>query len=159
MHKLLAAALLSTLGCSPASSPPPAADAPAVSAPQAAPAAPDLAFKPLPDARVRFIEPADGATVRSPFRLVFGVDGAEIRPAGELSPGTGHHHVIVDGAPGAEGEVVPADATHIHYGKGQTEAELALAPGAHTLTMQLADGLHRSYGPSASATIEVTVAE
>ena len=151
MRSLVLIALLAA--CTPSAPP---AEAPPAEAPPA-PAADPMAFQPLPDARVHFVEPADGATVKSPVKLVFGVTGAEIRPAGELVPGTGHHHVIVDGQPGEPGQVVPADATHIHYGKGQTEAELELAPGTHTLTMQLADGMHRSYGPTASATITVTV--
>ena len=52
---------------------------------------------------------------------------------------------------------MPTDDTHIHFGKGQTETELKLAPGKHTLTMQFADGAHRSYGPDLSSTISVTV--
>lgn len=159
MRSLVLVALLAacTPSAPPAEAPP--AEAPPAEAPpaEAPPAADPTAFQPLPDARVHFVEPADGATVKSPVKLVFGVTGAEIRPAGELAPGTGHHHVIIDGQPGEPGQVVPADATHIHFGKGQTEAELELAAGQHTLTMQLADGMHRSYGPTASATITVTV--
>lgn len=117
------------------------------------------AFKPLPEVQVHFVEPADAASLTSPVKLVFGVSGAEVKPAGELVQGTGHHHVIINGEPTPQGQVVPADETHIHYGKGQTEAELELEPGEHTLTMQFADGMHRSYGPSASATIKVTVTD
>ncbi|MCB9664464.1 MAG: DUF4399 domain-containing protein [Alphaproteobacteria bacterium] len=107
--------------------------------------------------RVFFQAPADGATVTSPLAVVFGAEGVEVKPAGTMEPNTGHHHLVIDGAPVAAGEAVPADATHIHYGKGQTETEIELAPGQHTLTMQLADGMHRSYGPDFSATITVTV--
>ena len=71
--------------------------------------------------------------------------------------GTGHHHLIIDGHPVEAGKAVPADATHLHFGKGQTETTLKLAPGPHTLTLQFADGLHQSYGPEMSATITVTV--
>lgn len=46
-----------------------------------------------------------------------------LRPAGEgVVPGTGHFHVIVDRAAAEkldEGDVIPFDATHLHYGKGQ----------------------------------------
>ncbi len=109
--------------------------------------------------KVFFESPKDGAKVKSPVKLKFGIAGMTVRPAGEdpLDKTSGHHHVIVDGKPGALGTIVPADATHIHYGKGQTEAELPLSPGKHTLTLQLADGVHASYGPELSHTITVEV--
>ena len=80
-----------------------------------------------------------------------------IHPAGELVAKTGHHHLIVDGAPIPAGKMVPVDAKHIHFGKGQTETVLKLTPGLHTLTLQFADGAHGSYGPNLSSTIQVTV--
>jgi hypothetical protein len=107
--------------------------------------------------KVYFVEPKDGATVQSPVHVVFGVDGMKVAPAGDMTAGTGHHHLIIDGQPVPTGQVVPADATHIHFGKGQTETDVPLTPGKHTLTMQFADGLHRSYGPEMSSTITVTV--
>ena len=82
-----------------------------------------------------------------------------MKPAGALVAGTGHHHVIVDGQPVEQGEVVPKDDTHIHFGDGSTETELELAPGEHTLTLQFADGMHRSYGRALSKTITITVGE
>lgn len=111
--------------------------------------------------KVMFLEPADGAKVKSPVAMKFGLEGLKIRPAMEdpLDKTTGHHHVVVDGKPIALGKVVPADDTHIHYGKGQTEATLELTPGKHTLTLQLADGAHLSYGEALSHTITVEVEE
>jgi hypothetical protein len=82
----------------------------------------------------------------------------EIRPAGELTENTGHHHLIVSDAGIPAGTAVPQDEKHIHYGQGQTEAELALEPGTHRLTMQFADGNHVSYGEPMAATITITVA-
>lgn len=109
--------------------------------------------------RVFFVEPADGAQVKNPVKVKFGLEGMTVRPAGEdpLDKTSGHHHLIIDGEPGALGTAVPADERHIHYGLGQTEAEVTLAPGKHTLTMQFADGAHLSYGPELSATITVEV--
>lgn len=109
------------------------------------------------DAKVAFLAPTANAKVASPVHVVFGVEGLEVKPAGEVVPNTGHHHLVIDGEPVPAGEAVPADATHIHYGKGQVETDVELTPGEHTLTMQFADGLHRSYGPDYSATITVTV--
>jgi len=107
--------------------------------------------------RVFFVEPSDDATVSSPVHVVMGVEGMEIEPAGEVNPGKGHHHVLINDGFTEEGVVVPADETHIHFGKGQTETDLELEPGEYTLTLQFADGLHQSYGQPMSASIKVTV--
>ena len=114
---------------------------------------------PEPAPRVFFKSPADGAKVTSPVKLEFGVEGFTLSPAGEnvTDKTKGHHHVIVDGKPIPAGVMVPADATHIHFGKAQTEAEIPLTPGKHTLTLALADGLHLAYGPDMTATITVEV--
>ena len=49
--------------------------------------------------KVYFVEPKDGATVASPVKVKFGVDGMAVKPAGDMSAGSGHHHLIVDGKP------------------------------------------------------------
>lgn len=109
--------------------------------------------------RVFFVEPADGAKVKSPVKLKFGLEGMTVKPAGEAPTDktSGHHHIIVDGKALALGSTVGNDVKSIHYGKGQTEAEIPLEKGKHTLTMQFADGAHRSYGPALSATINIEV--
>lgn len=110
------------------------------------------------EAKVFFIEPADGATVESPFKIKMGVSGMEVKPAGETVEGTGHHHLIINGGALQAGKIVPSDEKHLHYGKGQTEAELELEPGEYDLTLQFADGVHASYGKPLSSTIHITVA-
>jgi hypothetical protein len=78
--------------------------------------------------------------------------------AGPVVTGSGHHHLFIDAEDSlAAGTVVPADSIHIHFGKGQTEYALTLLPGKHKLTLQMADGLHRSYGGKLAATITVNV--
>jgi hypothetical protein len=120
----------------------------------------DTAFVAAPQgASVKIAAPADGASVTSPFNVVFQVSGAQLKPAGAPEAGTGHHHLLVDEGPTPASVVVPADARHLHFGKGQTETTLNLGPGMHTLTLQFADGLHRSYGPSVSHSIKVRVLE
>jgi len=106
---------------------------------------------------VAFVEPVDGATVSSPFKVKFAVSGMDIKPAGDMTANTGHHHLLINAAPVKAGEVVPADETHIHFGKGQTETEVKLAPGTYKLSLQFANGLHQSYGPGMSKDITVTV--
>lgn len=108
-------------------------------------------------ARVYFVNLEDGAVVSSPVKVEMGVEGIEIRPAGELVEGTGHHHIIINEGPTAYGTVVGADDTHIHFGLGQEETELELEPGEYTLTLQFADGFHRSYGEDISSTINIIV--
>ena len=85
------------------------------------------------------------------------VRGMEIHKAGDLVEGTGHFHIIIDGGFVKKGEPVAKDATHLHFGKGQTQASLKLTPGDHTLTLQLADGHHVSYGEDWSRTVQVYV--
>ncbi len=106
---------------------------------------------------VSFIEPLDGATVGSPFKVKFAVSGMDIKPAGDMSANTGHHHLLINAGAVKSGEVVPADETHIHFGKGQTETEVKLPPGQYVLTMQFANGLHQSYGPGMSKEVRITV--
>jgi hypothetical protein len=106
---------------------------------------------------VWFVEPRDGSTVGSPFKVVFGVKGMAVEPAGEIKADSGHHHLLIDLGPMNAGEAIPVDATHLHFGKAQTEAEVTLPPGKYKLTMQFANGAHVSYGPAMAATIEVTV--
>lgn len=119
-------------------------------------------FSPAPKgAKVFFKNLKDGQKVKpdanGAIKIEFGLSGMDVAPAATLKASTGHHHIVVDGQPVAEKEAVPADATHIHFGKGQTEAEIKLAPGTHTLTLQFADGLHRSYGKALSQTVSITV--
>ena len=111
------------------------------------------------DAKIYFISPKDGETVTSPVHIKFGIKGMKVRPAGEDANDktSGHHHLIIDGETVPEHQVVSSDATHLHYGKGQTETVVKLLPGKHKLTLQFADGAHRSYGPEMSSTIEITV--
>jgi len=85
------------------------------------------------------------------------VNGMQVRKAGPVVEGTGHFHLIIDNGYTPKGRIVPKDATHKHFGKGQTETELKLAPGEHTLTLQFANGQHTSYGREWSKTIHLTV--
>lgn len=110
-------------------------------------------------AAVYFITPQDGATVSGPVTVKFGLTGMGVAPAGIERANTGHHHLLVDveNVPPA-GQAVPADAQHIHFGGGQTETTLELAPGKHTLQLLLGDHLHRPHQPPVlSEKITITV--
>jgi hypothetical protein len=108
---------------------------------------------------VAFIEPKDGATVSNPVKVKMGLHHMKLCEANKETKDKkcGHHHLIVDGAAVPEGQPVPKDETHIHYGKMQTEAELTLPPGKHTLTLQFANYAHMSYGEKMSKTITIEV--
>jgi len=110
------------------------------------------------EARAYIISPQDGATVTSPFTVQFGLKGMGIAPAGVPMAGTGHHHLLIDVELPPLDQPVPADDHHLHFGKGQTEAVVTLAPGKHRLQLLLADHLHLPHEPSvASEPITITV--
>jgi len=115
------------------------------------------ATAPKSSERVFFKNLKNGQTIPQKYKVQFGAVGVVVKPAGEKAPGTGHHHLIIDGDAIPAGQPVPADATHLHFGKGQTEAEIELKPGKHKLVLQFADGAHLSYGPELAATVDVVV--
>lgn len=109
---------------------------------------------------VRFTNLKDGQTISSGYVAKFAITGKTLKPAAEAKPedtSTGHHHLIIDAGPIAAGEIIPADATRIHFGKGQGEAPLNLTPGDHTVTLQLGNAVHASYGPEWSQTVKIHV--
>lgn len=109
--------------------------------------------------RVWFIAPTDGATIKLPYTMKFGVEGIDLVLAGTRvgDAGAGHHHVLINVNVPA-GDIIKEDEVHLHYGKAQPEGELKdLKPGKYTLTLQFADALHKSYGPSLADKISVTV--
>ena len=130
-------------------------------------AAPAMTMKALPPARTKaphgakvFIEsPKNGAKVGQDVTVKFGVKGVEIKPAGDATPNSGHHHLLIDGKelPPLDAPI-PNDATHKHYGKAQTEDTIHLEPGTHTLQLDLGDTAHRQFDPPiVSKKITVTV--
>jgi hypothetical protein len=108
-----------------------------------------LAREPSPaGAEVYIVSPKDGAKIKGPVTVVFGLKGMGIAPAGIKFDNTGHHHLILDAdAPADLSKPLPADERNIHFGKGQTETTLTLTPGKHTLQLLLADSLHTPHDP------------
>ncbi|KIC45121.1 MAG: DUF4399 domain-containing protein [Ruegeria sp.] len=103
-----------------------------------------------PDAKVYFVNLADGDSVQSPVTIVFGLSGMGVAPAGTETENTGHHHLLINRPPIGEGEDgadelaygLPADDNHLHFGGGQTEVTLELPQGEHTLQLVLGDAGH-----------------
>jgi hypothetical protein len=108
-----------------------------------------------------FLSPANGATVTSPFTIRFGLRGMGVAPAGVTSPNTGHHHLLIDVETLPPDNLpIPNDANHRHFGLGQTETEITLPPGQHTLQLVLGDALHIPHQPPVrSEKITITVAQ
>ena len=111
------------------------------------------------DALVYLLAPEDGASVSSSFTVRFGLRGMGVAPAGVQSPNTGHHHLLID-VDELPPDNLPLPATDQvrHFGLGQTETELELGPGQHTLQLMLGDALHIPHDPPVrSQVITITV--
>lgn len=90
-----------------------------------------------------FVNVKDGDVVRSPFRIVFGLIGLGVSPAGIKKEGTGHHHLLIDTPmPSDLKTPIPFSEKYRHFGGGQTETTLELSPGMHTLQLLFADEGH-----------------
>ncbi len=108
-------------------------------------------------AAVYIVSPANGEVVSSPVKVVFGLSGMGVAPAGTEKKNTGHHHLLVNG------KKLPAMDSRMgkevqHFGGGQTETTLALAPGKHTLQLILGDKAHVPHQPPlVSAVVTIVV--
>jgi len=116
-----------------------------------------------PQPRVFFAEPQDGATVKSPVHLKFGIENYEVAavPQGTVEtarPGMGHYHVAVDSDCLTAGTAIQKAAPWVHFGDGKAEIDMQLPPGMHKLTLQLGDDLHRAVDTLCTS-INVNVSE
>ncbi|WP_299850680.1 DUF4399 domain-containing protein [uncultured Roseovarius sp.] len=119
-----------------------------------------------PGAAVYFVNIEDGDTVKGPVKVVFGLSGMGVAPAGTEAENTGHHHLLINRAPFGEGADdtemleygIYADDNHVHFGKGQTETTVDLGAGEHTLQLLLGDLNHAPHDePVMSEVITITV--
>lgn len=113
------------------------------------------------DTRVYFIAPEDGATVTSPVTVRFGLEGMGVAPAGVDQDNTGHHHLLIDvdesNMPALDMPLPTSDHV-VHFGGGQTEVEIDLEPGEHSLQLLLGDHRHVPHDPAVmSEKITITV--
>ena len=111
-----------------------------------------------PEIEVYLIEPKDGAAVSNPVRVVFGLRGMGVAPAGVNALNTGHHHLLIDTDLPRLDQPIPATKNIRHFGGGQTETQLILLPGTHTLQLLMGDYGHMSFMPAlVSPKITITV--
>jgi uncharacterized protein DUF4399 len=112
------------------------------------------------DARVTITGPEEGAVIiGDQITVELSVTGVVITPAGEIIPGTGHHHLYLD-ADLTDGSVpVPSvPGSIIHMGDGASEYTFeGVAPGEHRLIAVIADGVHMPVQPWVVDTINFTV--
>ncbi|MCW5570285.1 MAG: DUF4399 domain-containing protein [Steroidobacteraceae bacterium] len=120
----------------------------------------DIPRTPAPaGAELYFESPADGATIKGPVTVRFGLKGMGVAPAGIRFDNTGHHHLLIDtDVPADLAQPLPATEHVVHFGKGQTETTITLPPGKHTLQLVLGDALHIPHEPPViSKKIAITV--
>jgi Domain of unknown function (DUF4399) len=111
-------------------------------------------------AAVYFIDLKDGATIAPKTTIHFGLHGMGVAPAGSEKANSGHHHLLIDTDLPPLDEPIPSDPNHMHFGAGQTEVDLELSPGPHTLQLLLGDKSHVPHSPPVmSELVHVTVAE
>jgi hypothetical protein len=109
-------------------------------------------------AEAYIISPADGAMVSSPVTVVFGLKGMGVAPAGVSQANTGHFHLLVDAGLPPLDQPIPKDEQHLHFGGGQTQTTLKLAPGKHSLQLLMGDAVHMSFDPPVvSPVVTITV--
>jgi len=111
------------------------------------------------NAEVYFISPKAGEQVASPITVRFGLRGLGVAPAGTNIPNTGHHHLLInlDELPSMDAPL-PATEQIVHFGGGQTETEVSLPKGTHTLQLLVGDKNHIPHEPPIiSEKITITV--
>lgn len=110
-------------------------------------------------ARVYFIAPQDGDSLGETFTVRFGLADMGVAPAGVVFDNSGHHHLLINVKELPDLKLpIPADEQHVHFGLGQTEAEVSLPPGRHSLQLLLGNHLHIPHDPPVmSEVISITV--
>lgn len=99
------------------------------------------------DAHLYIGWPNDGQTVKSPFKVWFGLRNMGVAPKDVEHSNTGHHHLLIDTDLPPMDEAIPSDRNHLHFGGGETETVLDLPPGRHTLQLLMGDDKHVPHKP------------
>ncbi len=119
----------------------------------------ELISKSPENAVVYFVSPADGAVIKGKVKVVFGLENMDVAPAGTMKENSGHHHLLINLAELPDmTQPLPATAQIVHFGKGQTETEIELPKGQHTLQLLLGNYAHVPHdAPVISRKITITV--
>jgi hypothetical protein len=101
-----------------------------------------------PEAHVYIGWPNDGERLRAGrIKVWFGARNIGVAPAGVNKANTGHHHLLIDVPLPPLDEPIPNTKNHLHFGAGQTETYIDLAPGTHTLQLMMGDADHVPHDP------------
>src|SRR5262245_38623025 len=113
-----------------------------------------------PGAAVYFVDVKEGSTLPTKPTIHFGLRNMGVAPAGLDRENSGNHHLTGDAPTPPLDRPLPNDYSHLHFGAGQTEAEVSLRPGEHTLQLILGDKDHIPHNPPVmSDRITVNVVE
>ena len=104
------------------------------------------------NAKVFIVEPTDNQifTIEQAKKInvVFGSKNILIKPAGELVPNSGHHHLLINvGLLPDLSMPIPASDQFIHFGKGQESTVIDLPKGRHKLQLILGNHVHIPHKP------------
>ena len=104
------------------------------------------------NAQVFFIKPLDGQKFllkdSDTIEIIFGAKNVLVKPAGELIPNSGHHHLLINVEDLPDLSMpIPANDNFIHFGKGQTSTVVSLPKGQHKLQMLLGNHVHIPHNP------------
>ena len=104
------------------------------------------------NAKVFIVEPTDNQifTIEQAKKInvVFGSKNILIKPAGELVPNSGHHHLLINvGLLPDLSMPIPASDQFIHFGKGQESTVINLPKGRHKLQLILGNHVHIPHKP------------
>ncbi len=143
-HALLAVVAISGLLASPGQTPAYASD--------------DFRSRAPKDALATILSPADGAEIDGPVTVIFGLEGMGVAPAGVEKANTGHHHLAINRELPNLSEPLPTEKNLVHFGGGQTQTTLDLAPGTYSLRLILGDHNHIPHNPPViSEAVTITV--
>lgn len=108
---------------------------------------------------VTIITPLNGGLINGTEISVTLATTVQILPAGDLTEGTGHHHLYLDADLTPAGQPVPSvPGSIIHMGDGSTAYTFeGVEPGEHRLIAVVADGVHVPLQPWVVDTVMFTV--
>jgi len=108
---------------------------------------------------VTIVSPAQGSSITGPSVAVQLSSTVQLKPAGDLTPATGHHHIFLDADLTLEGVPVPSvPGSIVHMGDASsTYAFDDVASGEHRLIVVIADGVHVPLHPWVVDTVTFVV--
>jgi hypothetical protein len=119
---------------------------------------PERATEP-PAPSVTIIKPAENEVLEEPELVVWIESTVPLVPAGDMTPGTGHHHLYLDADLGDMTQPVPTvPGSIVHMGNAAREYTFEhVSSGPHRLIAVVADGAHVPLQPLVADTVHFIV--